>query len=307
MTPDPHLQTALRHAPDRDVAAPPELGEALRRQARQAAAERRPRGPGWIERWFGGLSRPVAGGAFATLLIAGFVGLMWQQGPPPEALPGRADAPAAEPAAPLASSPAPAAPAAPVAAAPSPTPEPAAEARREAPPPRAKAAPAAKAPSPEPVAAPEPQAAAAPPAAVPAPAPPPAPAAAPLPAPAPAPLPAASPAPAMAPAAPRPALSDRARAVASQAANEQAAASPDPLAALLPRLADPADAALRERVVALRSRVRGAWQPAEPLAADAGEPLVTAAGQVLGRWRIGADRLVWQPASGPALSAVLVP
>lgn len=299
MTPDPHLQTALRHAPDRDLAAPPELGEALRRQARQAAAERRPRGPGWIERWFGGLSRPVAGGAFATLLIAGFVGLMWQQGPPPEALPGRADAPAIEPAAP------PAPVAAVPAPVPAPAPAPATETRREAPPPRAKVAAPAPAPVPEPapVTAPEPQAAPVPPPAAPAPAP----AAAPMPAPAPAPAPAAAPAPAMAPAAPRPALADRARAVGSQAANEQAAASPDPLAALLPQLADPADAALRERVAALRGRVRGAWQPAEPLAASAGEPVVTSAGRVLGRWQISAERLVWQPLSGPALSAALAP
>lgn len=318
MKPDAHLQAALRHAPDRDLQAPAALGQALRDQARQAAAaRRRPATGSWIERWFGGLSRPVAGGAFATLLIAGFVGLMWQQGPPPEALPGRTDAPAAEP-----TDPAPAASAAqpmaapPVQGAPRTLPP---EARREAPAPRAKSAPAADAAAPAPPAAPPaapvvapvpaPSPAPAPPPAAPAPAPAPAPAAAPAPLPVPAPAAAPAPAKAMAPApAPRPAAADRARAAGANAASEGAAtASPDPLAGLLAQLPDPADATLRERISALRGRVRGPWEATEPLPADTGERLVTAGGRVLGRWRVTADRVVWQATGGPALAAALAP
>jgi hypothetical protein len=101
---DAHLQAALRHAPDREVAPNAALSETIRQQARLAAAKR-PSAPtgaghglaGGIDRWFGWMARPVAAGALGTLLIAGFVGLMWRGGPPPEAVPG-ADGPiAAEP------------------------------------------------------------------------------------------------------------------------------------------------------------------------------------------------------------------
>ena len=114
---DEHLRAALRHAPDRDAAAPAALSERILAEARAAVATAPARAParastrasaraatppprpGFVERWRAGWSRPLAAGAFASLLIAGFVGLMWREGPPPEAFPGGdTTAPAAAPA-----------------------------------------------------------------------------------------------------------------------------------------------------------------------------------------------------------------
>ncbi|MEN9629355.1 MAG: hypothetical protein RJA10_2582, partial [Pseudomonadota bacterium] len=83
---DARLLAALRHAPDRDAAPPAWLSAQILAQARQAVARPDPpAAPGLVERWLGWWSRPVMAGAFGSLLIAGFVGLMWRDGPPPEA------------------------------------------------------------------------------------------------------------------------------------------------------------------------------------------------------------------------------
>jgi hypothetical protein len=78
---DAHLLAALRHAPDHDGGPPEALSAQIRARARQALPPpTAAAGPGLFERWFGWMSRPVAAGAFGTLLIAGFVGLMWRAG-----------------------------------------------------------------------------------------------------------------------------------------------------------------------------------------------------------------------------------
>jgi hypothetical protein len=282
---DEHLRAALRHAPDRDAAAPAGLSERILAEARAAApAPVAAARPGFVERWRGWWSRPVAAGAFASLLIAGFVGLMWREGPPPEALPGGdTAAPAAAPA------PAPMAEQAPPAAAPTPLPPP----QPQRPPERRRereataAKPAAPAPAPAPAAAPPPP-------------PPPlraeqattdraaerADAAAPA---------KALPAPA---AAPRPAAPSLGR---------LAQPAPDPLSAALTLLAGTADdQALRERLAALRTRVQSAWTPAAPPPIPP-ELLHSADGRPLGRLWIEPGRILWQDEQGRAWQAALAP
>ncbi len=113
---DAHLRQALRHAPDRDAAPPPALSASILAQARAAmppAAPRREVAPPWWSRLWQQLATPAFGGAFASVMLAGVIGVMWQDGPPPEALPGAerdlAKAPAASAPAPVVSpSPAPA-------------------------------------------------------------------------------------------------------------------------------------------------------------------------------------------------------
>ncbi len=289
---DEHLRAALRHAPDREAAAPAGLSERILAEARAAAAAQAPVAaarPGFVERWRGWWSRPVAAGAFASLLIAGFVGLMWREGPPPQALPG------SDTAAP-ATAPAPAPP-------PAPPPAPMAE---QAPPPAAAPAPP---PPPPPQRPPERrrerEATAAQPAA---PAPTPAPAAAP---PTPPPLKAEQatadraaersnaapaktlPAPA---AAPRPAAPSLGR---------LAQPAPDPLSAALTLLSSTADdPALRDRLSALRTRVQSAWTPAAPPPSSP-ERLQAADGRPLGRLWIEPGRIVWQDEQGRTWQAAL--
>lgn len=78
MTPDPRLRAALRHAPDTDLQAPPQLRAQLLAAARDAV---RPK-TRWWQRWL--LPSPLgASGAFATLLLAGFITLLWRGEPPP--------------------------------------------------------------------------------------------------------------------------------------------------------------------------------------------------------------------------------
>ena len=93
-TPDDHLRAALRHAPDGELDAPPALSAAIlaaahsaRPEPSQAAAPRAEPAPPptrWWQRfeqwqrWQLGAS-----GAFATLLMAGVLGLVWQDGLPP--------------------------------------------------------------------------------------------------------------------------------------------------------------------------------------------------------------------------------
>lgn len=118
---DAHLRQALRHAPDRDAAPPPALSASILAQARaavQPAAPRREVAPPWWSRLWQQVATPAFGGAFASVMLAGVIGVMWQDGPPPEALPGAerdlakaptASAPAAVPATPAIAPPAPAA------------------------------------------------------------------------------------------------------------------------------------------------------------------------------------------------------
>lgn len=79
--PDAHLRAALRHAPDRDLQPPRALSAHILAEARRAVAP-----PPWPQRFWAWLARPVPAGAFSSLLLAGFIGLMWREGPPPEAV-----------------------------------------------------------------------------------------------------------------------------------------------------------------------------------------------------------------------------
>lgn len=71
---DDHLQRALRHAPDRDLKAPPLLSAAILAAARRAAEPARARRPGW-RAW---LAAPWAGAGTvsAVLLVSG---VLWVQ------------------------------------------------------------------------------------------------------------------------------------------------------------------------------------------------------------------------------------
>jgi hypothetical protein len=135
--PDPRLVAALRHAPDADLQAPPEVTARVMAAARAAVAPARPRAfPAWPRPWALGAS-----GALASVLMAGFVAVLWRGEPPPETVVASAPEPAP---APVAEPPAAARPPAALAEAPS-----APERRLAAPPAR----PAAKSAAPAPVAA----------------------------------------------------------------------------------------------------------------------------------------------------------
>jgi hypothetical protein len=95
---DAHLRAALRHAPDRELAPPAALSREILAAARAAVAP-----PPWPRRALAKaaalldmLRRPAAGAAFASLVLATVIGLMWRDGPPPEA-----DAPPLRQAAPV--------------------------------------------------------------------------------------------------------------------------------------------------------------------------------------------------------------
>ncbi len=339
---DAHLLAALRHAPDQGVGPPPVLSARIRDQARQSLAPRSltpsaaPGATGVFERWFGWMSQPVAAGAFGTLLIAGFVGLMWHEGPPPEALPG-ADAPtpveAASVPAPQATA-APATPTPPVPPMPTAVPEsPATLTARPPPAPRA-VAPIRPAAAPKPIDTPRERADKGPavaaerstpaPAAAPAPAAPPPPPQAPAPVPFAAPAPVATPAPAAVPApaagpapaaAPAPAAPKAAGAVgAAQRARDNAAApaaarlaappadiDADPLAAAIAA----ADGAWRERLRTVRAQTQGRWVAVDALPAGDGEAVTGAAGQRLGRLLVQGLHITWQAADGRTWRATL--
>lgn len=136
MPPDEHLRAALRHAPDAQLQAPHDVSAQILAAAHRAAAEKPPapapaRRPWWA---FGSPRRLGASGAFATVLLAGVLGLLWrgqQPGPQTEA--------ANEAAAPLAEAMPAAAPAAPAAqpAEPAPVPAPAPVVTPPAPPKKA--------------------------------------------------------------------------------------------------------------------------------------------------------------------------
>ena len=76
--PDAHLRAALRHAPDADAAPPAALSARILADARRAVAP---------PRWWQALGRPAGAAAFASVVLAGFIGLMWRGGPPPPAQP----------------------------------------------------------------------------------------------------------------------------------------------------------------------------------------------------------------------------
>lgn len=75
---DAHLMAALRHAPDRDVAPPPEVAARILAAARAAvaAAPKPPAAPLW-QRLAAWLVQPRVGAAFGTLAVATLVGLLW--------------------------------------------------------------------------------------------------------------------------------------------------------------------------------------------------------------------------------------
>jgi hypothetical protein len=77
--PDAHLRAALQSAPDRDLQPPPALRARILAEARLAIAP-----PPWPHRFWAWLARPVPAGALSSLLLAGFIGLMWRDGPPPQ-------------------------------------------------------------------------------------------------------------------------------------------------------------------------------------------------------------------------------
>jgi hypothetical protein len=105
--PDAHLRQALRHAPDAEVQAPSELSAQILAAAHRAAADRPARAAAASRHWWprGATWRLGASGAFASVLMAGVIGLLWRGEPPG---PAREDPAAAAPAAapPLPSTPA---------------------------------------------------------------------------------------------------------------------------------------------------------------------------------------------------------
>jgi hypothetical protein len=97
---DAYLAAALRHAPDADVNAPQDISAQIVAAAHRAVAEPPAKKPAAATRWRWNLG---ASGAFATLLMAGVLGLMWQDQRPGPAR----EADAAASAQPVASAPQP--------------------------------------------------------------------------------------------------------------------------------------------------------------------------------------------------------
>lgn len=77
--PDERLRAALRHAPDAMLQPPPALNARVLGDARRALAP-----PPWRQRWSAWLMRPATAGTMASLLLVGFIGLMWRDGAPPD-------------------------------------------------------------------------------------------------------------------------------------------------------------------------------------------------------------------------------
>ena len=79
---DAHLQGALRHAPDANVAPPAALSDAILRAAHAAVAQTRrasPTSPGWhpLAAAWAWLGQPRLAGALAGLMVATLVGVLW--------------------------------------------------------------------------------------------------------------------------------------------------------------------------------------------------------------------------------------
>jgi hypothetical protein len=106
---DAHLLAALRHAPDRDEAPPPQVTARILAAARAAAG---PAPSSWSQRLASMWRSPQLGAAFGTLAVAALVGVMWSTREPP-AVPQSADSAPIREAAPSATAPLPAASAAP--------------------------------------------------------------------------------------------------------------------------------------------------------------------------------------------------
>ena len=96
---DAWLRAALRHAPDAEVGAPHALSAAILRQAVAATrgattgAIRRPAPPSVLQRLMAAwswLAQPPVAAGFASVMVAGVIGLMWWDQPLKEALPARA-------------------------------------------------------------------------------------------------------------------------------------------------------------------------------------------------------------------------
>ena len=175
---DAHLRAALRHAPDAQLQAPPQLSELILKEARAKARDPQPvatAAPSRARRAWDWLARPAVATGFAGVMAATLVGLMWWDQPMDEALP-RSPVPAAAPQVEE-----PAAPAAPAIERSQPAPEAAAPSPKPAPPPKkkpeaardatagavggsAEVARPARPPAPAPMAAPTPAPAATPPA-----------------------------------------------------------------------------------------------------------------------------------------------
>ena len=95
--PDDHLRQALRHAPDADVSAPSDISAQILAAAHRSAAQRplaMVPAPSAGRRWWAALwHRPGATAALASVVMAGFVGLLWRgetPGPAIEEAPVRA-------------------------------------------------------------------------------------------------------------------------------------------------------------------------------------------------------------------------
>lgn len=296
---DAQLLAALRHAPDRDATPPPALTDRILAQARAQARARKamaPSGPGWVQRWFGWMARPMAAAALGSVSIAGVVGMMWHAGPPSDNLSG---ADRAEPR--VATSGAP--PAAPAPAAPPPEAQPPA-----APPPEPAAAvprghsPRAARPAPEPErralasesaiahssaelakSREQLQASAQPDVATP-------------------------PVPRDPPAKSQAVQRDRAAGPAAAVAVTAAAgaAAFDPLVPALLSLTGESDRVLRQRLQGLQARIAGPWVETPAPATGWGEEIVDAGGQRLGRLLVQPALVTWQGRDGLTWQAPLL-
>jgi len=114
---DEHLRAALRHAPDAGLAAPDDISAQILAAAHRAAAER-PAVTPRRRHWLAGFSpwQLATSGALASVLMAGFITLLWRGEPPPAVTarpaPVEASAPAPVQAPAVVAAEAPAAPAA---------------------------------------------------------------------------------------------------------------------------------------------------------------------------------------------------
>ncbi|WOB08546.1 hypothetical protein [Piscinibacter gummiphilus] len=96
---DPHLREALRHAPDAQLQAPPQLSELILKEARAKARDPKHAdipAPGWARSVWAWLARPAVATGFAGVMAATLVGLMWWDEPMDQAAP-RSPLPAAAP------------------------------------------------------------------------------------------------------------------------------------------------------------------------------------------------------------------
>ncbi len=305
---DPHLSAALRHAPDAGLAAPADISAQILAAAHRAAAER----PAAARSKIAMPWRLGASGAFASVALAGVIGLLWRGEPAPgPAVERMAEA---APAAPVVVAAVPAAGGAPpavvVAAAPSAPSAPSASSAPSAPAPAARRAMVperrlAAAPAPTVVneAAPLPMSA---------------------PVPAPAPLPslaqaADSTAAATEATAARPARGEMLRSQGAQRAAAPAAvmAVPRPDGPWMDALAEgkavqwrvdgEARAPTSSWLYALAAQTEGRWRPASGMPAAAGDNMVQwwRGDLPLGRLWLGAQRVLWCDAQGRCEEAAL--